>query len=105
MTAKRYFVTCEVGDCICELISRKLSDDEFEHLTYQNITDRLNQLTKENEQLKTFLESMKEELSLADRDNTALISENEQLKAHNQYLFKLLEDNGVIIELMKGDVE
>jgi len=51
MTAKRYFVTCEVGDCICELISRKLSDDEFEHLTYQNITDRLNQLTKENEQL------------------------------------------------------
>ena len=52
MTAKGYFVTCEVGDCICELISRKLSDDEFEHLTYQDIADRLNKLTKENEQLK-----------------------------------------------------
>lgn len=52
MTAKRYFVTCEVGDCICELISQKLSDDEFEHLTYQDIADRLNKLTKENDELK-----------------------------------------------------
>ncbi len=52
MTEKRYFVTCEVGNVICELISRKLSDDEFEHLTYYDIVDRLNQLTAENEQLK-----------------------------------------------------
>ena len=59
MTAKRYFVTCEVGDCICELISRKLSDDEFEHLTYQNITDKLNQLIEENEKLKEQLSEAK----------------------------------------------
>ena len=60
MTAKRYFVTCEVGDCICELISRKLSDDEFEHLTYQDITDRLNELADENEQLKKSIECQNE---------------------------------------------
>lgn len=52
MTAKRYFVTCEVGNVICELISRKLSDDEFEHLTYYDIVNRLNELSEENEQLK-----------------------------------------------------
>ena len=52
MTGKRYFVTCEVGNVLCELISREISDDEFEHLTYCDIVDRLNQLTAENEQLK-----------------------------------------------------
>ena len=59
MTEKRYFVTCEVGNVICELISRKLSDDEFEHLTYYDIVDRLNQLTAENEQLKQEINMLK----------------------------------------------
>lgn len=73
MTAKRYFVTCEVGDCICELISRKLSDDEFEHLTYQDITDRLNNLVGENEVCKGAYNEIKS-------DAIRLKNENEQLK-------------------------
>ena len=58
MTAKRYFVTCEVGNVICELISRKLSDDEFEHLTYYDIVNRLNELSEENEQLKEWVNEL-----------------------------------------------
>lgn len=42
--------------------------------------DYLNRLANESEQLKIFLEALKEELSLANRDNDALEKENEQLK-------------------------
>ena len=38
------------------------------------------EVLNENEQLKTFLGALKEELSLANRDNTDLEKENEQLK-------------------------
>ena len=59
---ERYFVTCEVGNVICELISRKLNDEEFEHLTYQDITDRLNKLADENEELKQREETLLSEI-------------------------------------------
>lgn len=126
MTAKRYFVTCEVGDCICELISRKLSDDEFEHLTYQNITDKLNQLIEENEQLrkekkcdkKVFTKKQLHEWLQQTRE------ENEQLKqemgdlgtAHaeeinkiedefDEEILKLKKENKQLRELLEAGLE
>lgn len=87
MTGKRYFVTCEVGNVICELISRKLSDDKFEHLTYYDIVDRLNQLTAENEQLKQQITGLNGEIkqlkecynkNLNELDS--VVDENEQLR-------------------------
>jgi len=93
MTAKGYFVTCEVGDCICELISRKLSDDEFEHLTYQNITDRLNQLTKENEQLRKKKKCDKQVFTKKQLHEwlQQTRKENEQLKCSNKDAWDLIQ--------------
>ena len=53
--------------------------NEFHRGAREN-ANRVGKLKKENEQLKTFLEALREELSLADRDNTILEKENEQLK-------------------------
>lgn len=69
------------------------------------LIDLLNQLNNENEQLK----QQREELFIRERDTKndwrELKQENEQLKAHNQYLIELLESTGAIVEIKKGDVE
>lgn len=41
---------------------------------------KIKEVFEENEQLKELLEAVREELSLADRDNTLLEEENEKLK-------------------------
>ena len=58
----------------------------------EEVCPLLNELSEENEQLKTFLESLREELSLADRDNTTLEKENEQLKKQLNRLYNYFED-------------
>lgn len=58
--------------------------DEFHRGAREN-ANRVGELKGENKQLKTFLESLREELSLADRDNTILEKENEQLKKDIEY--------------------
>ena len=62
-----------------------------------DVCDLLNDLSEENEQLKIFLEALKEELSLANRDNDTLEKENEQLKQRNNRQAKRL---GELYELM-----
>lgn len=44
------------------------------------VVNRLNELSEENEKLKMFLKAVNEELDLANRDCDILEEENEQLK-------------------------
>lgn len=55
MTEKEYFVTHSAGCCLCDSISRQLKDGSFEHLTYDDIVNRLNESNKENQTLKAQL--------------------------------------------------
>ena len=57
--------------------------------------NKIKDLSDENNQLKTFLESLREELSLADRDNTALEKENEECKMMIATLRNIILENGI----------
>lgn len=52
---KKYFVTHSAGNILCDHISREKNDGTYEHLSYQDIVDKLNNLVKENLQLKNDL--------------------------------------------------
>lgn len=71
MTEKRFTLNVD-GETINDGNNRYCGED---------VVELLNELHEENEELKIFLEALKEELSLANRDNDALEEENEQLKA------------------------
>ena len=90
MTKKRFnYHIDEVGIYYYVCDNTKKGDDriilefntKFDAIEVCNL---LNSLNNENEQLKIFLEALKEELSLANRDNDALEKENEQLKQQLQ---------------------
>ena len=55
MNEKKYFVTHSAGNILCDHISREKNDGTYEHLSYQDIVDKLNNLVKENLQLKNDL--------------------------------------------------
>ena len=84
MTAKRF--TIDDAGTLIDMQTR----DTFDYVS--DVGPVLNNLVDENEQLKTFLESLREELSLADRDNTTLEKENEQLKKQLNRLYNYFED-------------
>ena len=75
-----------------------VAKEEYYQMIYENSmsakenVDMLNALFEENEQLKTFLGALKEELSLANRDNTDLEKENEQLKGELRNLRRLTNE-------------
>ncbi len=61
MTNNQYFVTHTGGICLCDSISRKLKDGTFEELSYEEIVNRLNKLTNENQQLRKELASLQKQ--------------------------------------------
>lgn len=90
MTAKRF------TRIIC-------SNDEYtgslycndEPLKIEEVCTLLNELHEENQQQKTFLKSLREELQLADRDNTYLEKENKELKSLCKVLITHIEKNSI----------
>ena len=94
MTEKRYYAhkhllqENKVHDKICHNFMSL--DETVEHMNNQYW--KYKQLKEENEQLKIFLEALKEELSLANRDNDALEKENEQLKSELRNLRRLANE-------------
>lgn len=83
---KHIKVTYFDNNPICYCNGEKANEEEIINCLVEsfeekgNLVKKIRELKKENEELKTFLEAMREELSLADRDNTALEKENEELK-------------------------
>ena len=94
MTEKRYYAhkhllqENKVHDKICHNFMSL--DETVEHMNNQYW--KYKQLKEENEQSKIFLEALKEELSLANRDNDALEKENEQLKSELRNLRRLANE-------------
>lgn len=66
----------EIVDLLNELAAEKNNVKKDNEL----FSIKIGELFEENEQLNELLEAVREELSLADRENTALEAENEKLK-------------------------
>lgn len=79
MTDNKYFVTCSVENCLCEVISRK-KDDEFEHLTYHDIVNRLNELNDDNIKLKKVIDENEEMIQSIYEELTKLRQIKENLR-------------------------
>ena len=75
---------------ICDTTGEYSNDEDYiDWLSGQKAVDVLNELDSENQQQKTFLKALREELSLADRDNTILEKENKELKKTVSYFAEI----------------
>ena len=83
-----------IDDSYCECV------DGYEAKQY---CGKLNELAEENKQYHEWLDSLREELSLADRDNTALEKENKELKIKNDLLSEELEEAKAVIHKKWGE--
>lgn len=97
MTEKRYKLI-ESDPCEdpydCRMYIGILEDDVEELYDYKSICDRLNELAKENEQLKQENIDLRKDLGEFEKSINiqGLIGENEQLKAKNDGLEKDLQE-------------
>ena len=113
MTEKRYFEKrWEEEYYIFD--SNTISESDFEKkLEYQDyrafedsmmgdeVVNRLNELSEENEQLKIFLKAVNEELDLVNRDYDTLEEEYDELKST---IAKLIEQNRKNNDLLLSDI-
>ena len=113
MTEKRYFKKM-VEEEYYIFDSNTISESDFEKkFKYQDykafedsmmgdeVVNRLNELSEENEKLKMFLKAVNEELDLANRDCDILEEENEQLKQYNTELINKID---FLERVIDGDV-
>lgn len=85
MTEKRFWSEYYSVGYYTEIIDndKELKDvpNPKKNLSIKEAVDLLNELHEENQQYHEWLDALKEELSLANRDNTALENENKKLKS------------------------
>ena len=85
MTEKRFSIHKNELDFYFDVVDSEkrweIGDVELDNLpVFEDLVDLLNELIEENKQYQQWLGALREELSLADRDNTALEKENKELK-------------------------
>ena len=106
MTDKRFTETVSTG-----IVTDNVTGKEYncEMRIDDELLEFLNELAEENKEQKTFLKSLREELQLADRDNTYLEKENKELIQHIKKLEKQLylvhmSSMFSTVQSFKGDV-
>lgn len=90
MTENDYFVTHSGGCCICDSISRKLEDGSFEHLSYEEIVNRLNEQHEQIQSLQSANAEMEDYLARLEEENQRLLSANTRLAEENTNILQTI---------------
>lgn len=113
---KKYFVTHSAGNILCDHISREKNDGTYEHLSYQDIVDKLNNLVKENRQLKNDLKKQFKAIAKTTDEFNSTIdtktliqlfkdsNELKEIKDENQRLIKMLDNVANCMQNQNKDI-